>query len=333
MGSSQLQKTFGYEVVPTFYCNATPSGQLPVADYKLLRDELVASIAATMPVDAVCIELHGAGVSEHVEDIESDIGEHIRRVIGHHIPLVCSLDLHANIYDDMLLYWDAMIGYRLYPHEDQFETGYKVFSLLPKLIEMKRNSEKYAVSLQRLPMILPTTSTDYPFPHFKVNQLCMQLEKENPEKLIDLRLMHGFPFTNIKFPNPVVMCTCTPGQYAFATHTANQVAKYVWSIREEYLLPSFTPADSVREALRQFKGQGPVLIHETNDNTGCGAPGDATYLLRAMLDLNVGTVHGAKFAAFGFFCDKEAVDEAVKIGVGSQGAYLQIFSLRHISPI
>ena len=57
-------KDLRYEVVPTFYCNATPSGTIASADYKLLRDELVASIAAAMPVDAVCIELHGAGVAD-----------------------------------------------------------------------------------------------------------------------------------------------------------------------------------------------------------------------------------------------------------------------------
>ena len=145
----------------------------------------------------------------------------------------------------------------------------------------------------------------------------MQLEKEHSNKLIDLRLMHGFPFTNIAFPNPVVMCTCAVGYEKFAEIIANQVASYVWQIKAEYLLKSFTPINAVKEALNNLNVNGPVVIHETNDNTGCGAPGDATYLLNAMLKLQVGATKN--FATFGFFCDAEAVQEAVKIGVGRSG--------------
>jgi microcystin degradation protein MlrC len=149
-------KELKYDVVPTFYCNATPSGTIKGEDYEYLKNELVSSIANVMPVDAVAIELHGAGVSEGCEDIESDIGKALRAVIGPNIPLICSLDLHGNIYDEMLQYWDGMIGYRLYPHEDQFETGYKVFKLLPQLLKLKNNNvnnnDKLAIKLKRLPV-------------------------------------------------------------------------------------------------------------------------------------------------------------------------------------
>ena len=315
-------KELNYELVPTFYCNATPSGTIDGKDYEYLKDQLVSSIAKALPVDAVAIELHGAGVSEFHDDIESDIGKAIREIIGPDIPLICSLDLHGNIYDEMLQHWDAMVGYRLYPHEDQFETGYKVFHLLPQLLQMKNKNEKFAIKLKRLPMVLLTTSTDSPFPHFKVNQLCLQLENEHSNKLIDLRLMHGFPFTNITLPNPVVMCTCIPGEEKFAETISNQIASYVWKIKDEYLLKSFTPKEAIKEALNHYlnkNSDGPVIIHETNDNTGCGSPGDATYLLNAMLELDVGKKYGNNFATFGFFCDKDAVQEALNIGVGRSG--------------
>ena len=88
----------------------------------------------------------------------------------------------------------------------------------------------------------------------------MQLEKEHSNKLIDLRLMHGFPFTNIAFPNPVVMCTCAVGYEKFAEIIANQVASYVWQIKAEYLLKSFTPINAVKEALNNLNSKIDISI-------------------------------------------------------------------------
>jgi microcystin degradation protein MlrC len=34
-------------------------------------------------------------------------------------------------------------------------------------------------------------------------------------------------------------------------------------------------------------GGGPVCINETADKTGCGAPGDATHLLRALIEADL----------------------------------------------
>ena len=57
-----------------------------------------------------------------------------------------------------------------------------------------------------------------------------------------------------------------------------------------------------------------LQVHETSDNCGGGATGDATYLLRAILQR--GPFQRGE-AAFGFIVDPEVVVQATDAGVGA----------------
>merc|ERR550514_1943535 len=117
--------------------------------------------------------------------------------------------------------YQANIVCRLYPHEDMRQTGYKAFSLLPGLLD---GSLKLHRHLERLPMCLPTTTTDPGFPHHRVNQLCLKLEEEL-EDLVDVRVFHGFPFTDISMPSPSVYATAKVGRSARDVAAAEALAR------------------------------------------------------------------------------------------------------------
>ena len=84
---------------------------------------MVDGIAAAGPLDAVYLDLHGAMVTEHLDDGEGEILARVRKVIGKDLPLVVSLDLHANVTPEMVEHADALIAYRTYPHVDMADTG------------------------------------------------------------------------------------------------------------------------------------------------------------------------------------------------------------------
>ena len=84
---------------------------------------MVEGIAAAGPLDAVYLDLHGAMVTEHLDDGEGEILARVRKVIGKDLPLVVSLDLHANVTPEMVEHADALIAYRTYPHVDMADTG------------------------------------------------------------------------------------------------------------------------------------------------------------------------------------------------------------------
>src|SRR3546814_11453936 len=88
-----------------------------------------------MPVDAVYLDLHGAMVTETYEDAEGELLRRIRAVVGPEIPVVISLDYHANVTPAMVEYSEGMAAYRPYPHVDRNETGERAARILYNVLE------------------------------------------------------------------------------------------------------------------------------------------------------------------------------------------------------
>ena len=104
------------------------------------------------PLDAVYLDLHGAMVTEHLDDGEGEILARVREVIGKDLPLVVSLDLHANVTPEMVEHADALIAYRTYPHVDMAETGRAAARHLALLLQTK---QKFAKAFRQLPFLIP----------------------------------------------------------------------------------------------------------------------------------------------------------------------------------
>ena len=124
----------GHEVVPCLYAWAQPSGTIERSSYETMAGELLADIEAAVPVDAVVLDLHGAGVVEGIDDLEADLADRVRAVIGPDVPLVCTLDLHGNITQAMAAVLDLMLGVHEYPHIDMYERGVEAVEALPRLV-------------------------------------------------------------------------------------------------------------------------------------------------------------------------------------------------------
>lgn len=66
--------------------------------------------------------------------------------------------------------------------------------------------------------------------------------------------------------------------------TACELASWVWERRDRFKQNNFTPDQGVAAAMDTDEGTGPVVMHEISDNPGSGAPGDATHLLRSIIE-------------------------------------------------
>merc|ERR1712086_1211975 len=77
----------------------------------------------------------------------------------------------------------------------------------------------------------------------------------------------------------------------------------------------FWPSEAIAQA-RQAVADGKklVVVNETNDNCGAGAPGDGTQLLAPLLAADWGSAR----VAFGYIVDSEAVAVAMAAGVGNK---------------
>src|SRR6188508_3020085 len=120
-GFVEAAEANGWEMVPTVSCGASPSAHVTKDAFERIVTEMVDGIAAAGPLDAVYLDLHGAMVTEHYGD--GEVLARVRKVVGPDLPLVVSLDLHANVTPEMVEHADALIAYRTYPHVDMADTG------------------------------------------------------------------------------------------------------------------------------------------------------------------------------------------------------------------
>src|SRR6059058_3603320 len=142
----------GWELVPTVSCGASPCAHVTKDAFERITKVIVDGIASAGPLDAVYLDLHGAMVTEHLDDGEGEILARVRKAIGKDLPLVASLDLHANVTPQMVEQADALIAYRTYPHVDMADTGR---AAARHLVLLLRTRQRFAKAFRQLPFLIP----------------------------------------------------------------------------------------------------------------------------------------------------------------------------------
>jgi len=302
-GIMQAAEEDGVELIPSF--------ALTSANPILTRECVEGVLSHVLPlleahkheVDGICFIVHGAGVSEDTDDLESYVFEKFREIVGPDIPIASALDLHGNLSQRMLELSDALVGIKQYPHIDKFEAGYLAMKTLARII---RGESKPRMALCRLPMLLSLNASctfDPPFP--EINAYLKRYTQEHG--LIDATFFHGFPYADIPDSTASVLVL---GE-GDVDKAAREIASYIWDRRRCFQAPTMTVAEALDQA-QAFVGEGYVVINEASDNPGAGCPGDGTYLLGEMLKRNLpGSI-------FGYMYDPEAVDEIFRHAPGDR---------------
>jgi microcystin degradation protein MlrC len=292
----------GIEPIPLLHAWAQPSGTIERAAYERLRDELVDRLSGET-VDGVCLALHGAGVADGLEDLEADLVAAVRQVAAS-VPVVATFDLHGNVTQAMADLLDGVFACHQYPHVDLHEQGERAIELIERLAV---GGPATRSAVERLPLLLPTTTT---FEGPGRLMLARMLDAEREPDVIDVSWFHGFPYTDVAHVGSQVVVTATDP--TVARGTARRMAAELWAARDVFRPVSIDAPEAVRLAVQQVAAVGgPVVINETSDNCGGGAPGDGTHLLRALLEA------GVRNACFGFIVDAVAARAAHEAGVGA----------------
>ena len=160
--------------------------------------------------------------------------------------------------------------------------------------------------VERLPLLLPAATTLFG-PAAEANAHCAR-EAARPG-VLDCAFFHGFPYADHPGVGASVVATAD-GDRALARAAARAAAREIWALRESFRPRTLSCAEAIAAALEV--GDGPVVINETSDNPGGGAPGDGTHLLRALLEA------GVEGACFATIADPEAARRAHAAGVGAK---------------
>jgi microcystin degradation protein MlrC len=301
-GMLDAAERLGIEIVPTFAASTEPSGTIALAAYERLRDELISGLRAALPVDAVCLALHGAGVAEQHDDLEGALLAEVRQLIGPDMPLLVTLDLHGNITNEMVAHADILLGNHYYPHTDSYERGVEAVEIAARMVN---DGLRPTGHITHLPMLIPTCPTSIS-PGTDANAICFDWEAR--PGMLDCTFYHGFAFTDIPGAGVSVVATAA-GDPELARQASEDVARKLWEMREQFRAVVTTPEDAIRQALA-FDG-GPVVLADHSDNPGGGCPGDSTHLLRPLLEA------APPNTCFGYVVDPQVAEQAHAAGAGA----------------
>ncbi len=295
----------GWELVPTIFCAASPSAHVTRDAFERIVKVMIEGIQAAGPLDAVYLDLHGAMVTEHLDDGEGEILARVRQMIGKEMPLVVSLDLHANVTPEMLEHADALIAYRTYPHVDMADTGCAAANHLALLLHSK---QRLAKAFRQLPFLIPISwqcTNDQPSK--SIYQKLAALESED---VPTLSFAPGFPAAD--FPH------CGPSVFAYgktqadADAAADTMTKLIVGHESDFDGRIYTPDEGVRHAMElATHASKPIVIADTQDNPGAGGNSDTTGMLRALVR------NHARRAAIGVIYDPQSARAAHAAGVGA----------------
>src|SRR6202140_3641213 len=304
-GFVEQAEALGWELGPTIFAAASPSAHVTDDAYERIAGVIVDGIKNAGPLDAVYLDLHGAMVAEHLDDGEGEILARVRKVTGKDVPLVASLDLHANVTPQMVEHADALIAYRTYPHVDMADTGRAAAKHLALLL---RTEPRLAKAFRQLPFLIPSSwqcTNDQP-----TRGIYQKLAALESEAVPTLSFAPGFPAAD--FPD------CGPSVFAYgrtqadAAPGANGIAALITSHENDFDGRIYTPDEGVRYAMElATRAKKPIIIADTQDNPGAGGDSDTTGMLRALVR------NHATRAAIGVIYDPASAKAAHAAGVGS----------------
>jgi len=303
-GFMDAAKANNIELVPTVAASAMPSGLVTADAYRTLKEKILDGTKAAGTVDGVVAALHGSMAVEGIGNAEGDFLRDVRRIVGLRTPVVCTLDLHATVTKLMIDSCDAMFGFDTNPHIDSYERAVEAVNAA---VAIKAGRIRPVMALRKPPMMPPTINmrtTEGPM--VKIFERAYKIEQD--PKVINVNVAGGFPFMDTEEAGFSIV-VITNNDLKLAEKYAQQLSDFAWSIRSEFLKPLTPVPEAVKRAMEAK--QGPVILADVADNPGGGGSGDGTVVLKTLLDM------GARDVGFALIKDPEAVDKAIKAGVGA----------------
>ena len=266
------------EIVGLVRLPAWPSGAATFETFTWIRQEMTDALRKALPVDAVLLALHGALVAEQTPDVEGEVLHAFRQILGPSVPLVATLDLHANITERMVRSADALVLYHTAPHIDVFETGQRGAAVLRRILV---EGVRPVTAFQKMPLVVPAeraNTQDSASVSYGLRERLQALERE--PGILSAGLATVQPWLDIPEMGSSVLVV-SEGDGERARTACNDLAAEVWRRRREYLPELVSVADGVRAAHEEPEGL--VVLSDSADATTSGATGDSTIVLRELL--------------------------------------------------
>jgi len=312
-GFIDAAKGRGWTLLPSAWAGAIPSSYVTRDAFERIAAAIVDDAQAARDrggLDGIYLDLHGAAVAEHALDSEGELLARLRALVGPGVPIVASLDLHANVTARMLREADALVSYRTYPHIDMADTGALAAELLARRLHA---GQRLPLAHRRLPYLIPLNAqSTWMQPAQGLYERLSALDREHGTVL---SFCMGFPASDFEECAPMVWGHgATPEAVERAVQQLYDEAAEPTQWRPDYL----EARDAVARALALAEGAAkPVVIADTQENPGAGGDSNTTGMLHALLQQGAGRKYPGQ-VALGLMYDPAAGRAAHEAGVGAE---------------
>ena len=292
------------QAVPLLSGWAISAGPIEDSAFDTLADLLLDKIKS-VKFDGLLLALHGSWLSASHASADAELTRRVRKAIGPEIPIVITLDLHANVTPALLSEVQGVVGFRTYPHIDMADTGRKAARLLYELVTKRVRPHLYWLPI---PLLAPPQSaaTDLPV----LSDLLKRLDSELPaDAILSSSFFCVQPWLDVETVTSSLVVVAR-AESAEVLPTLQSIGAELWSRRNEFHVDWVAPEDLVSRVLAE--DSRPVLVSEAFDGTGAGSPGDHPGVLSVLLP------HRQELSACLFIVDPEAARRAHELGIGAQ---------------
>jgi microcystin degradation protein MlrC len=299
--------------VPVMLAMAEPNGPVDHALFQSMMAIWTRGMQQAGVLDGVYVVLHGAGLTTADDDPEGTLLQMIRDTVGPDVPVVASLDLHANLSPRDIALLDGFVGYRTNPHMDMRERGAESATLLRRLMDGTTS----VVASVRLPIVPPTVTmlTEPGAPNRPYGELIDLGQRRMHEppyagRVLNVSVMGGFAYADTPFNGLTAVVTAT--DRAAAEALAHELAEAAWARRDQFRI-SLTPLhEAVGRALATSNGGPARAFADVADNPGGGGRGNTLHILHAFV------AAGVRDAVVGLIWDPDLADDAHGAGQGAR---------------
>src|SRR5436190_15391882 len=295
------------EIVLPIAAGAPPSSPVEDAAYAHITDTICEAVARG-GFDGIMLDLHGAMVTESLEDGEGQFLKRLR-AIDPKTPIAVSLDMHANLYEEIIANATVVTGYRTYPHIDTYETAKLAGEILLRAIRGEGKPVMAWRNEPMLPHVMRQGTDDHP--NKELQHRCATMTAEGA---LAASLFTGFPHADIANAG-LSAVVVTDGDRKLAEDLRDELLDRAWVERDAFVYKIEPLQHSVARAKAMPEpqpGDGPIVLLDHYDNCASGGTMDTTAVLAEILRQGLADV-----AAFAIF-DPEAVRQAIAAGIGAQ---------------
>ena len=301
----EIHRQIEADILPVLVAGAEPGGPLDEAVLEVVLAMARSRLAELDPVDAVYVASHGAMVGVETLDPDGALLETIRDAVGPDVPIVATLDLHANLSDRMAGAADCLIGYRTNPHVDQAEIGREAAIVLARMIRGTR----FHISCLRLPLTPASVTLLTNGPGAYAERVHEAARLTDPQgDIVNATVLGGFVYSDTPDNGVAVMVTATDRNVA-ERETA-RLAGGLWADRHRFVHKLMSIGDAVGAVTARDGARW--ILADSGDNPGGGGRGTSTDLLRALIDAR------AEGVLYGLFIDADLAAEAASAGIGAR---------------